>query len=101
MHRLELKLILGGDDPCDLAENYGKSWAALGNLIPRLEENFVIRKRDMEVECDFTADSTVIFARLDISITLGRLIALGVRYGIRALRAYLKIMNKRKGGARP
>ena len=53
--RLEMKLILAGDDPCDLAVNYGKAWAALGNLMPQLERLFVIRKRDVEVECDFTA----------------------------------------------
>lgn len=100
LNRLELKVILGGGDPCDLAVNYGRAWAALGNLIPRMEEFFVIKKRDTQVECDFTADSTVIFARLDISITLGRIIGLAVCYGVRALRAFLKIMKKRKGGAK-
>ena len=96
---LELKLIMAGDDPCDLAVNYGKAWAALGNLLPRLERVFVIKKRDLEVECDFTADQTLVIARLDVTITLGRLIALGVVYGIRALITFLKIRKKRKGGA--
>lgn len=96
---LELKLIMAGNDPCDLAVNYGKAWAALGNLLPRLERVFVIKKRDLEVECDFTADQTLVIARLDVTITLGRLIALGVVYGIRALITFLKIMKKRKGGA--
>lgn len=97
--RLEMKLILAADDPCDLAVNYGRAWAALGNLWPRLERLFVIKKRDVQVECDFTASETVIFARLDLTITLGRLISLGVRYGIRALKEYLNIMKSRKGGA--
>lgn len=96
---LELKLILAGDDPCDLAVNYGKAWAALGNLLPRLERVFVIQKRDLEVECDFTANETLVTARLDLTITLGRLLALGVVYGIRALITFLKIKKKRKGGA--
>ncbi len=96
---LELKLILAGDDPCDLAVNYGKAWAALGNLLPRLERMFVIQKRDLEVECDFTAHETLVIARLDLTITLGRLLALGVVYGIRALKEFLKIKKKRKGGA--
>ena len=96
---LELKLILAGDDPCDLAVNYGKAWAALGNLLPRLERVFVIKKRDLEVECDFTANETLVTARLDLTITLGRLLALGVVYGIRALITFLKIKKKRKGGA--
>ena len=96
---LRLKLVLAGDDPCDLAVNYGRAWAALGNLLPRLERVLVIRKRDLNVECDFTADSTVVTAGLDITITLGRLIALAVVYGLRGLKEFLSISKKRKGGA--
>lgn len=96
---LRLKLVLAGDDPCDLAVNYGRAWAALGNLLPRLERVLVIRKRDLNVECDFTADSTVVTAGLDITITLGRLIALAVVYGLRGLKEFLSISKKRKSGA--
>lgn len=99
VNRLEGKLILAGGDPCDLAVSYGRAWAALGNLIPQLERLFVIKKRDLEVECDFTASETVMIVRLDISITLGRLLALVARYGTRALREFLSIQKKRKGGA--
>lgn len=96
VNHLEMKLILAGGDPCDLAVNYGKAWTALGNLLPLLERCFVIRKRDLQVECDFVSESTTIFARLDITITLGRLLGLVVVYGIRALKEYLKISQKRK-----
>ena len=99
INRLEMKLILAGDDPCDLAVNYGRAWSALGNLMPQLERLFVIRKRDLQVECDFTADHTTIFACLELTITLGRLISLGVWYGIRAVRELMIIQKKRKGGA--
>ena len=73
---LELKLIMAADDPCDLAVNYGRAWAAVGNLMPQLERVFVIQKRNIEVECDFTADKTCVLARLDLSITLGRILSL-------------------------
>lgn len=96
---LELKLILAGGDPCDLAVNYGKAWAAVGNLMPQLERLFVIKKRDVEVECDFTASETLVIARLDLTITLGRLLGLAVVYGVRALREFIKLQKKRKGGA--
>ncbi len=96
---LELKVILAGGDPCDLAVNYGRAWAALGNLDPQLERLFVIKKKHLEIECDFTADQTLIFARLDLTITLGRLIRLTFRYGTKALREYLKIYKTIKGGA--
>ena len=99
INRLELCLVLAGDDPCDLAANYGKACAAMGNLWPRLEEIFVIRKRDVKIQCDFEASQTLVTARLDISITLGRLLYLLVCYAIRALIQYMKITDKRKGGA--
>ena len=100
VNRLELKLIMAGDDPCDLALNYGKAWAAVGNLMPRLERVFVIRKRDVEVECDFTASSTLVIARLDLTITLGRLLGLVLVLAVRGLVKYIQILNKRKGGAK-
>lgn len=99
VNRLELKLVMAADDPCDLALNYGKAWTAVGNLMPHLERLFVIKKRDIEVECDFTAEKTLIFARLDLTITIGRILSLGVVHGIRILRRYLQIMKTRKGGA--
>ena len=99
VNRLELKLIMAGGDPCSLAINYGKAWAALGNLMPNLERFLVIKKRDIEIECDFTASSTTVYACLELTITLGRLIALAVGYGFRAVLEFLKIQKKRKGGA--
>ena len=96
---LELKLILAGGDPCNLAINYGRAWAAVGNLMPHLDRWFVTKKRDVEVECDFTASQTLVIVRLDLTITLGRLLALLVRYAIRGLIEFFKFRNKRKGGA--
>lgn len=96
---LELKLIMAADDPCDLAVNYGRAWAAIGNLMPQLERIFVIRKRNIEVECDFTADQTLVLARLDLTITLGRILGLTFALLGRALVELIKIVMKRKGGA--
>ena len=96
LDNLYLRLILAGDDPCDLAVNYGRIWAAVGNLMPQLERLFVIRKRDIQVECDFASAETTVVVHLDISITLGRLLVLALYYGIRILFEFLSI--KRKGG---
>lgn len=98
VRRLELNLVLGGGDPCDLAVNYGKAWAALGNLWPRLEQIFVIKKRDVEIQCDFEASQTLVTACVEVTITLGRLIGLVTVYGIRAIKEYMKLQNIRKGG---
>lgn len=96
LDNLYVRLILAGDDPCNLAVNYGRIWAAVGNLMPQLERLFVIKKRDIQVECDFTASETCVVAHLDITITLGRLLALALVYGVRVLIEFLSM--KRKGG---
>ena len=96
---LELKLIMAADDPCDLAVNYGRAWAAVGNLMPQLERVFVIQKRNIDVECDFTADKTKVIARLDLTITLGRMLGLVFALIGRAGVELIKIVLKRKGGA--
>ena len=99
MKQLYLRLILASDDPCDLAVNYGKTWTAVGNLLPALERWFVIKNRDVEVECDFTASETKVIARVEITITLGRLLTLAAVYGVRGIQEFLVFRNKRKGGA--
>jgi hypothetical protein len=98
INHLYLKLIMASDDPCDLAVNYGKASAAMGNLLPLLERCFVIKKRDIEIECDFESAKTVIIARADLTITLGRLLGILIWYGVKALKQFLSIQNKRKGG---
>ena len=90
---------MAGGDPASLAINYGRTWAAVGNLMPHLDQLFVIKKRDIEVECDFTGTETLVLARLDLTITLGRILSLAVIYAIRALKELMNIKKKRKGGA--
>lgn len=97
---LHLKLILAGDDPCDLAMNYGRAWEALGNLAPKLDNVLKIKKRDLEIECDFWAEQTLVSAGANITITIGRTLYLLVRYGYRGLKEFFKLKKKRKGGAK-
>ena len=99
VNHLLLHLTLAGDDPCDLAVNYGRMNASLAALFAQLERVLVIQKRDVHVDCDFTASETVILARLDLTITLGRILSIAVRYGVRGLMTFLKIKKQREGGA--
>ena len=99
MKQLYLRLILASEDPCDLAVNYGKTWTAVGSFLPALERWFVIKKHDVEVECDFTASETKVIARVEITITLGRLLSLAAVYACRGLKEFIVFRNKRKGGA--
>lgn len=96
---LEIKVTLAGSDPCDLSVNYGRTCAALGNLQPHINRLFCIKKQNISVECDYTAEESVVTACLDITICLARFLALVIRYGIQAIKQYFTIYNKRKGGA--
>ena len=100
VNHLEMKLILAGGDPSDLAVNYGKAWIAVGNLMPQLERLFVIKKRNVKVECDFAGDKTLVYFRVDATITLGRTIHLLSHYGIKVLKELLKLKKLQKGGAK-
>ena len=96
---LVLKLTLGGDDPCDLALNYGRAWAALGNLAPVLERFFHIRRRNFEVQCDFTSEETLIEAQAKLTMPLRQLVELGIVYGYLFIKELLFLKKKRKGGS--
>ena len=100
VRQLELIVCLGGDDPADLAITYGRGWALLGNLMPQLERLFVIKKRNLEVECDFTSQETQIYARLDATISLFRTVHLLTKHGLKTLKQLLELKKLRKGGAR-
>lgn len=92
---LLFKVILAGEDPCDVAVNYGRAWAALGNLMPRLDRALVIKKRNVEVECDFLAEETKVLFAMDLTITLGRILGLGLGYGFRAIKLYINLKNQK------
>ncbi len=99
VNHLQLRITLAGGDPADLALNYGRAWTAVGNLMPRLERFLVIKKRDIEVLCDFAGDKTLILAGGDVTITVGRLLYLSLWHGLPVIREFMKIINKSKGGA--
>lgn len=96
---LRFKMILGGGDPYFLSVNYGRYWAALGNLMPHLESWFTIKKRNMEIECDYLASATKVDASIDLRVSIFTLAHMVLRHGIRILRKYYEISKQTKDGA--
>jgi len=96
---LRLKVVLAGGDPCDLSINYGRAWIALGNIMPHLERYFTIKKRELAIECDYVADSTMIDGYIHLTITVGQILSIGFFHGIKLFRKYLKITRNAKDGA--
>lgn len=99
VRNLELRITLAGDDPCDLALNYGRAWAAVGTLTPQLERLFVIRRRNLSVDCDFNGEKTRVYAKVIATITLGRTIHLLSKHGKKVIKELLELKKLQKGGA--
>ena len=91
---LRLRLTLAGDDPADLAVNYGRAQAAGAALLAQLNRFLVIKKQDVQIQCDFTSDTTTVLAQVDLTITIGRALGWAVAYGVKALATFLKIKKK-------
>lgn len=96
---LHLKVVLAGGDPCDLSINYGRAWIALGNIMPHIERYFVIKKRNLEIECDYIGEKTSVDFSISLTITLIRLVQIVIYHGIIILCEYFKILKKAKDGA--
>ena len=74
--------------------------AALGALTPKLEQLFVIKKRDIGAELDYNVDEKMaVDAHMVLTITIGRALALALRAGIGFLKIYQAYQDKNKGGA--
>lgn len=97
---LEFQLVLAGSDPCDVSLQYGRAWAVVGNTLPLLERFLTIGHRQIDVCCDYTTEQSRVYARVYLTISIGRLLHLAARRGFPILKEYQNIMNTRKGGAK-
>lgn len=97
--KLVVRLTLGGEDPCDLAMQYGRANAIMNSLVPLLEQCFTIRRRDLQIQCDFDAKETVFYARAELRITLIRFLGVCWRYVKRSMEKQNNTTEKSsKGG---
>jgi len=68
--QLTLYYMSAGDDPATTALLFGTANAVYNTIIPALERNFRIRKRDLRASADFTATEQKIYAKIAISIAV-------------------------------
>ena len=93
---LVLHVTLGGSDPAKAAILYGRAWAGIGMLTPKLDRLFVIKKRDICPILDYNREQMSVDAHLILTITIDRALALGLKAGL----GFLKLLNdSKKGGA--
>ena len=96
--QLDMNLVLAGEDPCTLALNYGKSWAAVGSVTALLESFLVIKKRNIQVNTDFLGDTTRVYLKIYANMTIARLFGLLMHYGLPLREEYHKFLNSNEGG---
>lgn len=99
VNRLELKVTMAGGEPDTLAANYGRAWAALGSLDATLENLFHIQRKELDLQCDFCGSQSTVYAHLEVTVTVGRLLRMGLRQGKSILPMLVELQNNRKGGA--
>ena len=95
---LQLAVAARDRDPAAAAIRYGAGWSAVGALTPFLEQHLRIRSRKIDVTMDPNAAEDHILASGTLHIFLGELLHLGLHYGVRGLKIYLR--SKKKGGNR-
>lgn len=87
---LELELVWGGADPAAAALTYGRANAALGMLWPILDNNFKVKRHSFQIGLDYGLAEPAVEARAAVTITVGQIVTLGVRYGVKALVTWIK-----------
>jgi len=87
---LELELIWGGGDPAAIALGYGRANAALGMLWPIFDHNFKVKRHSFQIGLDYNKTQPMAELTAAITLTVGQITALGLRYGMKALIVWIK-----------
>ncbi len=94
---LEVHYTAACADAADTALLYTKTGGAAGIISALLEENFDVRHRKVTVDMDFLSATSTVYIRAGISIRIGQVLYLAVRYGLACLKVYLQ---KRKSASK-
>ncbi|MGN0967926.1 MAG: DUF2953 domain-containing protein [Oscillospiraceae bacterium] len=91
---LELHVIWGNADPASAALGFGAGNAAVGILWPIFEHNFHVKKYDLGVDVDFERKTPALTVRAQATLTIGQILSLGLRLGVKALKIYLGVRRE-------
>ena len=93
---LALEVTVGAEDPATAAIRYGQANGALAAAWAALNEAFDLRDGHAWVRVDFDAGETRVYALAALSLRLGQVTWLGIYFGCRTLRAFLRVRSRRK-----
>jgi len=93
---LHVCVIFGGDDPADVAEQYGKAQALCSALLPMLERLVRIRDREIFLATDYDSEVTLITCDVFLRILTGDVLLIALCAGaslIRFIIGYRKLSD--------
>jgi hypothetical protein len=80
--RLVLRYTIPGkDDPAGAALQYGTLCAGGGVLTPLLENCLNVKERELSAEVDFDGTEALVYADLTITLTVGQVLLIALRFG--------------------
>lgn len=94
--RLDLDLTIGASTPALAAIAFGGANAALGMLIPVLENHFEIKERRIRTRCNFNHTQPEAELSTAFSLTIGQGVVMMLNLGTQALRTYVHQTDKQK-----
>lgn len=96
--RLTLHYTAGGDDAAKTALTYGKLSGAAGMIVALLDNSFQVKQQEITMDVDFLAEKATVYLDVGLSIKIGQILYLGLRYGAASLKVFMK---HRKGQKAP
>lgn len=94
--RLDLNVTVAAPSPAAAALAYGGINAAMGMIIPLLENNFIIKKRQFQTWVDYDRKAPAVDLRAAGSLTLGQGAALAFRLAFQMLRIFWNMKQEQK-----
>lgn len=73
---LQIEAEAGGNDAAQCAMNYGRLWAVIGMVLPVVETNFRVDKKELSIHCNYEKDSVEICAEIRLSLRVYEILLL-------------------------
>lgn len=96
LNLLRLHMTAGGGDVADCALTYGKICAAVGAMLPAVQEVFSIQCRDIQVDCDYHQEKTTYSVQAELTLRIYEIFALAAAGLKLFLGIYREIENNKK-----
>ena len=91
---LRLHYVSASDSPYSAAMNFGYASAAVGMVLPLIENAFNLKNRDITTDVSFTEKSSTIYAKANVSIIIYQALYIALSHGLKMLKTYSKYKSR-------